>query len=57
MNRLNKLFAFIDLLILVSVSIACDNDSSSSEGRAISENDFFDDPSMTANPELDTVIK
>ena len=52
--------SFMALLLLASVSIfGCNNDGgggSSQDARALTENDFVNDPNLFANPEKGVVV-
>ena len=49
-------YLFLLILIIPLISVSCSDDDET-EGTALSENTLFDDPDLTANPEIDVVIK
>ena len=49
-------YLFLLILFIPVFVISCSDDDQT-EGSAFSENTFFNNPDLTANPEIDTVIK
>lgn len=52
----NRILFLAIILILPLFVVGCDNNNNSSDGQARTENDFFNAPSLKADPEKDRVV-